>query len=110
MSRDKYKVPYHVKIYVERELKDYKDSKKLIKEFDAETTSTREFLLALKRVKAIEKVLSTLGKEDREAAEIIFFEDMTQPKAEITKGISKTAYYYAKDKVIYLTARKMNLV
>ena len=109
MSRDKYRVPYHVMVYVEKELRDYKDSKKLIKEFDGETVSTREFLLALKRVQAIDKVFKNLSSEDKEATEIIFFEGISQPKAEFS-GISKTAYYYAKDKVIYLVARKMNLV
>lgn len=94
---------------------DYKENKKLVEKYVNNLGrkykgDTRELLLVLARLKAIENVLDSLNKEDREAAEIIFIDQYTQSGAEIAKGLSKKAYYNAMNKVIYLVAREMDLM
>ena len=71
---------------------------------------TRKILIAQTRITQIERVLESLNKEDREAAELIFIDKYTQSGAEIAKGLSKAAYYNAMNKVIYLVAIEMDLV
>lgn len=105
--KNKYKIPWHVRQYVKKELMDYKSNKKLLSKLNG---NTRELLLISSRLKQIENVLERLNKEDREAAEIIFFEKYTQAGAEIYKGITKNIYYYTMNKVIYLTAVEMDLI
>ena len=105
--KNKYKVPWHVRQYVKKELMDYKSNKKLIKQFNGDT---RALLLANMRLTQIENVLNKLNKEDREAAELIFIDKYTQSGAEIAKGLSKAAYYNAMNKVIYLVAIEMDLI
>lgn len=105
--KNNYKLPWHVRQYVKKELMDYKSNKKLLSKLNG---NTRELLLISSRLKQIENVLERLNKEDREAAEIIFFEKYTQAGAEIYKGITKNIYYYTMNKVIYLTAVEMDLI
>lgn len=105
--KNKYKIPWHVRQYVKKELMDYKSNKKLIAKYKGDT---RGLILANMRLKQIENVLNTLNKEDREAAELIFIDKYTQSGAEIAKGISKAAYYNAMNKVIYLVAIEMDLI
>ena len=105
--KNKYKIPWHVRQYVKKELMDYKANKKLLKKCKG---NTRDIILVNVRLTQIENVLSRLNAEDREAAELIFFDQYTQSGAEIAKGISKAAYYNAMNKVIYLVAVEMNLV
>lgn len=105
--KNKYKVPWHVRQYVKKELMDYKSNKKLMAKYKGDT---RGLLLAQSRIAQIEKVLESLNKEDREAAEIIFIDHYTQTGAEIAKGLGKNAYYNAMAKVIYLTAVEMELI
>ena len=102
-----YKLPWHIRQYVKRELMDYKDNKRLLETYEGDT---RGLILANTRVAKIEKVLNTLNKEDREAAEYIFIHKYTQAGAEIAKGISKAAYYNAMNKVIYMVAKEMELI
>jgi hypothetical protein len=66
--------------------------------------------LAHKRISQIENVLQSLNTEDREAAEIIFIDKYTQGGAEVAKGLSKAAFYNAMNKIIYLTAKEMELL
>ena len=105
--KSKYKIPWHVRQYVKKELMDYKDNKKKLKSFKGET---RTLLLAYQRIQQIEKVFESLNKEDREAAELIFIDHYTQTGAEIAKGLSKDAFFNIQAKVIYLTAREMELI
>lgn len=105
--KSKYKIPWHVRQYVKKELMDYKSNKKLIRKLKG---NTRELILINIRLSQIENVLNSLNKEDREAAEIIFIDQYTQGGAEIAKGLSKAAYYNAMNKVIYLTAIEMELI
>nr|DAS37248.1 MAG TPA: Protein of unknown function (DUF722) [Caudoviricetes sp.] len=105
--KNKYKIPWHVRQYVKKELMDYKSNKKLIAKYKGDT---RGLILANMRLKQIENVLNSLNKEDREAAELIFIDKYTQSGAEIARGLSKAAYYNAMNKVIYLVAVEMDLI
>jgi hypothetical protein len=105
--KNRYKIPWHVRQYVKKELMDYKANKKLIAKY---TGDTRGLILANVRLAQIDNVLNSLNKEDREAAELIFIDKYTQSGAEIAKGLSKAAYYNAMNKVIYLTAIEMELI
>ena len=68
--KNKYKIPWHVRQYVKKELMDYKKNKKLVANYKGDT---RGLILATTRLNQIENVLSSLNKEDREAAEELFF-------------------------------------
>lgn len=105
--KNKYKIPWHVRQYVKKELMDYKSNKRLIANYKGDT---RGLILANTRVSQIENVLNRLNKEDREAAELIFINKYTQSGAEIAKGLSKAAYYNAMNKIIYLVAIEMDLI
>ena len=105
--KNKYKIPWHVRQYVKKELMDYKSNKKLVANYKGDT---RGLILVNMRLNQIENVLDRLNKEDREAAELIFIDKYTQSGAEIAKGLSKAAYYNAMNKVIYLTAIEMDLI
>jgi hypothetical protein len=105
--KNKYKIPWHVRQYVKKELMDYKSNKKLVANYKGDT---RGLILANMRLNQIENVLNSLNKEDREAAELIFIDKYTQSGAEIAKGLSKAAYYNAMNKVIYLVAIEMDLI
>ena len=105
--KNKYKIPWHIRQYVKKELMDYKANKKLISKYNGDT---RGLILANMRLTQIDNVLQSLNKEDREAAEIIFIDKYTQSGAEIAKGLSKAAYYNAMNKVIYLVAVEMDLI
>lgn len=105
--KNKYKIPWHVRQYVKKELMDYKSNKKLVAKYKGDT---RGLILANMRLAQIESVLERLNKEDREAAELIFIDKYTQSGAEIAKGLSKAAYYNAMNKVIYLVAVEMDLI
>ena len=105
--KNKYKIPWHVRQYVKKELMDYKSNKKLVANYKGDT---RGLILVNMRLNQIENVLDRLNKEDREAAELIFIDQYTQSGAEIAKGLSKAAYYNAMNKVIYLVAIEMDLI
>lgn len=105
----KYKLPLHIKKYIQTELYDYKKNKKLI-ETISNSTSTRTLLLTIQRLDKIEKVYNKLPKEDKEAVKKIFFEKHNQVYAEMNDGITKDMYYNIKNKMIYLTAIEFDLV
>ena len=105
--RMKYKLPKHIKEYVKQELFDYKDNKRFVSELKG---NTRLLNLTNKKIKQIEKVIYSLSEEDRELAEIIFIRQCPRERAYTDYGITKTVYYYAMDKIIFLTAREMELI
>lgn len=105
----KYKLPLHIKNYIQTELYDYKKNKKLIKTIE-NNTSTRTLLLIIQRLDKIEKVYNKLPKEDKEAVNKIFFEKHNQVYAEMNDGITKNMYYNIKNKMIYLTAIEFDLI
>lgn len=71
--------------------------------------NTRELLIIKKRLDAIENVLCRLDMNDYQAAKIIFIDQYTREGAEML-GLSKDAYYNAMNKIIYLTAKEMDLI
>lgn len=105
--RNKYKIPWHIRQYVKTELLDYKANRRRLNELKG---TTKSILLAEKRLGQIDKVLESLNKEDRDVAEIIFFEKYTQAGAETAKNVSKAMYYNCMNKVIFLVAQEMELI
>lgn len=105
--KNTYKIPWHVRQYVKQELMDYKKNKRLLNDYKG---STRGLILVNKRLAQIENVLQRLNKEDKEAAELIFTKQYSQAGAEVAAGLSKAAYYNAMNKVIYFTAKEMDLI
>lgn len=100
-------MPWHVRQYVKTELMDYKTNRKILDRLEG---NTKALLLAEKRLKQIDNVLDSLNEEDRETAEIIFFEQYTQAGAEMAKNVTKAMYYNCMNKVIYLVAKEMELI
>ena len=105
----KYKLPLHIKKYIQTELYDYKKNKKLIDILD-NNTSTRTYLLAIQRLNKIDKVYNSLSIEEKEAFEKIFIEKHNQVYAEMHDNITKDMYYNIKNKMIYLTAIEFDLI
>ena len=103
----RYKLPWHIRQYVKTELLDYKTNRKLLSNLNG---NTKALLLAEKRLMQIDRVLENLNEEDRDVAEIIFFEKYTQAGAETAKNVSKAMYYNCMNKVIYLVAKEMELI
>lgn len=108
----KYKLPLHIKNYIQTELYDYKKNKKIIFELEKDNNirRTRTILITIQRINKIDKVLNNLPKEDKEAVEKIFFEKHNQVYVEMNYGITKDMYYNIKNKMIYLTAIEFDLI
>lgn len=102
-----YKIPWHIRQYVKTELLEYKTNRKILAQLKG---STKTLLLAERRLRQIDNVLESLNKEDRDVAEIIFFEKYSQAGAETDKNVSKAVYYNCMNKVIYLVAKEMELI
>lgn len=102
----KYKLPWHVRQYVKKELLDYKKNKKLLSSLE----SSHEILIVKLRLEKIETVFNSLSKEDREVAELIFLEKCSQPAAEINNNVGRWTYYDVMNKVIYLTAVELDMI
>ena len=105
----KYKTPWHVRQYVKTELLEYKANRRILNQLKA-SGNTKTLLLAERRLRQIDNVLDNLNKEDRDVAEIIFFEKYSQAGAETAKNVSKAMYYNCMNKVIYLVAKEMELI
>lgn len=105
----KYKLPFHIKKYIQTELYDYDKNKKLIKTLE-DSTSTRSFLLAYQRVTKINNIYKNLPEEEKDAFEKIFIEKHNQVQAEMKDNITKDMYYNIKNKIIYLTAIEFELI
>lgn len=102
----KYKLPWHVRQYVKKELLDYKKNKKLL----STLKSSHEILIVKLRLEKIEAVFNSLSKEDREVAELIFLDKCSQPAAEINNNVGRWTYYDVMNKVIYLTAVELDMI
>lgn len=105
----KYKLPLHIKKYIQTELYDYKKNKKLINNIN-NNTQTRTYLLAIQRINKIDKVYNNLSKEEKEAFKKIFIDNHNQIYAEMHDNITKDMYYNIKNKIIYLTAIEFDLI
>ena len=106
----KYKLPLHIKKYIQTELYDFKKNKKLIVMLEKECVQTRTILLTLQRINKIDKVYNSLPREEKEAFEKIFIEKHNQIYAEMHDNITKDMYYNIKNKIIYLTAIELDLI
>ncbi len=106
----KYKLPLHIKKYIQTELYDYKKNKKLIVMLEKENVSTRTYLLAIQRINKIDKVYNNLSKEEKETFEKIFIEKHNQVYAATHDNITKDMYYNIKNKIIYITAIEFDLI
>ena len=102
---EKNKIPWHVRQYVKNELMNYTSTKKLTKE----VKDTRALLVATKRIESIERVFDSLSAEDRKVSDLIFVKHYTQAKAEC-EGIGYKTYYNVMNKVIYITAKELELI
>lgn len=103
----KYKVDWHIRLYVKTELHDFEKNKKLLAESNNLDTHTQ--LIISKRLADIEAGLGTLDKDEREIADKIFNKRYSQAKAEL-EGIGYKTYYNVMNKAIYNTARELNLI
>ena len=105
--KSRYKLPWHIRQFVKRELMDYKANKRLVNNYKGDS---RNLILVSTRLNHIDNVFNALNEEDREAAELIFIDHYTQAGAEVAKGITKDMFYNTQAKVIYLTAKEMELI
>jgi hypothetical protein len=113
--RKSYKLPKHIRHYVQQELYDYSTNEKIITELEKNKTenkliNSRSFLVAKKNQMKIRSLYDRLSKEEKELVEIIFFKHCSQTYAETFYYISKDVYYNFKNKMIYLTAKELELI
>ena len=135
--RKNYKVPYHIRNFIKKELLNYKANKKLLKELEEKIiyesgtpdgmprgnklsfpteekaikiTSSREILLVKKRLLQIENALEKLDSEEKEIVDSIFFKGHSQIYCETHEYITKDVYYFIMNKMIYLTAIEYDLI
>ena len=137
MSKNIYKVPYHVKKQIENELYHYWENIKEFKELEDDIlealassdgqprsnttsdttaqkalklTSTRTILALKRRLLYIESAIKRLNPEEKEVFEIIFKDRYNQKLAETYKNITSSIYYTVYRKIIYLTALEFGLI
>lgn len=103
-----YKIDKHIKKYIMAELYNYEENKrkinKMVVEEKGKSITTRGMLIAIEKVKNIERALDQFSDQEKEDIKKIFFKGHSQIYAEVNDGISKDMYYHLKDKMIYLTA------
>lgn len=108
---NRYKVPHHIRVFVKKELMDYKKNIRLLNDLsETSMVNSRGIEVVGKRLFVISQVFENLNEEDRFVAEIIFCQHYTQVGAEVAKGISKAMYYNAMNKVIFLVAKELELI
>jgi hypothetical protein len=96
----------HIKKYIMAELHNYEENKRMLQLFNTEKNdiTTRSVLIAVNKIRCIERALEQFNDQEKEDIKKIFFKGHSQVYAEINDGISKDMYYHLKDKMIYLTA------
>jgi len=101
-----YKLDKHIKKYITAELHNYEENKKKIQKYNKNNNdvTTRSVLIAVDKIRSIERALDKFSQQEKEDIKKIFFKGHSQIYAEINDGISKDMYYHLKDKMIYLTA------
>lgn len=136
--RKNYKVPYHIRNFIKKELYNYISNEKIIKELEEKIIyesgfndgqprgknkisnpteekalkiiSSREILLAKKRQLQIKSAYNRLSKEEKEMVDSIFFKGHSQIYCETHEFITKDVYYHIMKKMIYLTAIEYELI
>lgn len=102
-----YKIDKHIKKYIAAELYNYEENKKRIEKLvikNDKSVTTRGVLIAIEKIKNIERALDKFSDQEKSDIKKIFFKGHSQIYAELNDGISKDMYYHLKDKMIYLTA------
>ena len=103
-----YKLDKHIKKYIMAELYNYEENKRKIKKIvidnNDKSNTTRAILIAIEKVKNIDRALERFNEQERSDIKKIFFKGHSQIYAEVNDGISKDMYYHLKDKMIYWTA------
>lgn len=101
-----YKMEKHIKKYIMAELHNYEENKRMVQLFNTgkNDITTRSALIAVNKIRCIERALEQFSDQEKEDIKKIFFKGHSQVYAEINDGISKDMYYHLKDKMIYLTA------
>lgn len=104
--KDIYNVPWHVRIYVKKELEDFEKNKQRFKMLN---DGTRELLIIKKRLDAIESIYNRLDDTDKITADLIFNKKIKRAGLK-ERGISQDVYYYTMKKVIYYAAHELELI
>ena len=105
-----YKLEKHIKKYIMAELYNYEENKrkinKIVIDNNDKSNTTRAVLIAIEKIKNIERALDQFSEQEKDDIKKIFFKGHSQIYAEVNDGISKDMYYHLKDKMIYLTAKE----
>ena len=84
--KNKYKIPWHIRQFVNKELLDYKANKKLLKSYKGDT---RGLLIASTRLCQIEKVFKELNEEDKEINDEGSCDELEEIRAETKRIVSR---------------------
>lgn len=137
--RKKYKVPFHVKNYIKKELYNYINTEKLIKEIEEQIIyenskdddgqprgknqisdptekkamkiiNSRDILVIRKRQLNIHNAFNKLEESEQKIVRSIFMQGHNQIYCETHEYITKETYYNTMNKMIYLTALEFELI
>lgn len=101
------KLSKETKKLMERELRQYKDNKRLLNKLKEDTTSpSRALLICENRMKYIENVINSLTPFEKQMFEYIFYKNYDWIYCESNYNISKSTYYNIYNKCINLLAKE----
>lgn len=101
------KLSKEVKNLMERELRQYKDNKRLLNRLKADsTTPSRAIIICEDRMRYIENVLKKLSPFEKQMFENIFYENYDWNYCQIKYNVSKSTYYNIFNKCIILLAQE----
>lgn len=93
--------------FLDRELRQYKDNKRLLERLKYENkTPSRAMLICEDRMKCIENVFNSLTPFEKQMFRYIFYEHFDWAYCESNFRISKSAYYNVYNKIINLLAEE----
>lgn len=72
-----------------------------------ELKSTKNILIAEKKIRSIERAFNKLVPEEMELVKLIFKEGRSQIYTQMNNNISKDQYYNTMNKIIYITAKEL---
>ena len=105
------KLSKETKKLMERELRQYKDNKRLLNRLKEDTTSpSRALLICENRMKYIENVINSLTPFEKQMFENIFYRNYDWAYCETHFNISKFTYYNIYNKCINLLAEEWGKV
>ena len=101
------KLSKETKKLMERELRQYKDNKRLLNKLKEDITSpSRALLICENRMKYIENVINSLTPFEKQMFEYIFYKNYDWIYCESNYNISKSTYYNIYNKCINLLAKE----